>query len=244
MKARRTNHNRAEHSSPPARDFDAEIAQALQEAESLKPQMAVALDGWVDAAARWAADFWTLAVAKAVEENADVVAELGDAGRTSLKEETARLIENARPHIQRRLIDDRKADWPHLKPQTDPHDKAFRASPPSDVFDAADDGRHTGLSKSVPEAVAGRLSGVLGDLAAILAESGFRLSDFKQGDPYGHQGQWHAYRGHTAEWSDAMVERMAAYAALHRRYVDVLEERERISAERARAQAAALWDTA
>jgi hypothetical protein len=42
-----------------SRDFDAEIAQAEQEAEALKPQMADALAAWLDVAAPWAARVWS-----------------------------------------------------------------------------------------------------------------------------------------------------------------------------------------
>jgi len=203
--------------------------------------MADALTAWLDATARWAAEFWERSVAEAVQEDPDAVMALGDDDRKAIKDDTASLIANARPHIQRRLVDDRTEDWPHLKPQTDPGDDAFRPHGSSGPFDASN-AKSSGIHKTVPEALAGRLNGVLGDVASVFAHHGFILPGFERGDPYGHKGLWHPYRQHKPEWSDEMVELMAAYGTLHRRYVTALAEGERISAEKKHSEAIDLWD--
>jgi hypothetical protein len=205
--------------------------------------MADALRAWLDATAPWAAEFWERTIAEAVKEDPDAVVALGDDDRKAVKDDAARLIANARPHIQRRLVDDRPGDWPHLKPQIDPRDDAFRPHGSSGPFDASK-AKSSGIHKSVPEAVAGRLNGVLGDVATVFARHGFILTGFERGDLYGHKGQWHPYRQHKPEWSDEMVETMASYATLHGRYVAALAEGERISAERKHLEATDLWDKA
>jgi hypothetical protein len=96
----------------------------------------------------------------------------------------------------------------------------------------------------VPEAVAGRLDGVLGDVASVSAHHGFALTGFQRGDPYGHKGQWHPDRERKPEWSEEMVETMSAYGALHARYVSALIEGQRVSGEKKRSEATDLWDEA
>ncbi|HME04138.1 MAG TPA: hypothetical protein VKG38_14040 [Solirubrobacteraceae bacterium] len=226
-----------------SRDFDAELAQALQEAEALKSQMAEALAVWLDATARWAADFWERSIAEAVDEEPDAVIALADSDRRAVKDDVARLIAEARPHIQRRLVDDRAEDWPHLKPQVDPDDGAFRPPGTKGPFYA---GRATraGGDKSVPELVEGRLNGVLGDVASVFSQHGLQLPGFEHGDPYGHKGQWHPNRLHKPEWSDEMVDAMAGYGALHERYVVVLAQIESIGGERKHYEASSLWERA
>ncbi len=205
--------------------------------------MAGALTVWLDAAASWAADFWERSIAEAVHEDPDSVIALGDDARKAMKNDAATLIANARPHIQRRLVDERAEDWPHLKPQTDPEDDAFRAQGSKGPFDASM-AQGSRIRRSVPEAVEGRLNGVLGDVASIFARHGFVLAGFEHGDPYGHRGKWHPDSQHKPEWSDAMVEAMAGYGGLHRRYVAALGEDARVAAEEKHSQAASLWDSA
>jgi hypothetical protein len=224
-------------------DFDGEVARARREAEALRPQMADALTAWLDATAPWAAEFWERAIAEAVHASPDAIVTLGDDERKAVKDDAASLIANARPHTQRRLVDDRPEDWPHLKPQTDPSDRAFRPHGTIGPFDASTT-KSSGVHKLVPEAVAGRLNGVLGDVASIFVNHGFMLTGFGRGDPYGHQGQWHPDHEHKPEWSDEMVEAMATYAKLHGRYVEALADGGRVSAEKKHSEATDLWDRA
>ncbi len=233
----------AESDAHPARDFEGEIARATQEAEALKLQMADGLGGWLDATAPWVAAFWERSIAEAVREEPDAVIALGDDARKAVKDDAATLIANTRPHIQRRLVDERPEDWPHLKPQTDPRDDAFRPQGSKGPF-AANNAKGPAIHKSVPEAVEGRLNGVLGDVASLCSHHGFALTGFEHGDPYGHRGQWHPDSQHKPEWSEQMVAAMAAYGALHGSYVAALSERERLAAEAKHSQAANLWDEA
>jgi len=205
--------------------------------------MADALTTWLDATAPWVAEFWERSIAEAVQENPDAVVALGEDDRKAVKNDAARLIANARPHIQGRLVDDRARDWPHLKPQTDPGDRAFARHGTIGPFDATT-AKSSGGHKAVPEAVAGRLNGVLGDIASVFVHHGFVLTGFEPGDPYGHRGQWHPDPQHKPEWSDEMVEAMATYSTLHGRYVAALAERERIGAEQKHSEAIDLWQRA
>lgn len=205
--------------------------------------MADALTGWLDVTAPWAVDFWKRAIAESVHEGPGAVIALDDAARRAAKEDAAQLIANARAHIERRLVEERHGDWPHLKPQTDPDDHAFRregAKGPFGVVSAK--GAH--LSDAAPPVVAGRLNGVLGDIASVSAHHGFVLKGFGHGDPFGHRGRWHPNREHAPDWSEEMMRAMAAYAALHERYVETLVEAERIGAEKRRFEASKLWETA
>ena len=215
--------------------------RASREVEALRPQMADVLTTWLDATAPWAADFWGRAITEAVHASPDAVMALGEDDRRAVKEDAAALIASARPHIQRRLVDDRPKDWPHLKPQTDPDDPAFRPHGIIGPFDASR-ATSSGGHNSVPEAVAGRLNGVLGDVASVSEHHGFLLTGFERGDPYGHKGQWHPDREHKPEWSEVMVDAMIDYAALHGRYVAALAEGERVLAEKKHAEAADLWE--
>jgi hypothetical protein len=225
---------------PATRDFDAEIARTDAEAETLRVHMSDALTAWLDATAQWAAAFWEGAIAETVHDQPGAVVALGGDVRTAVKEEATQLIANARPHVQRRLVDDRNEDWPHLKPQTDSHDPAFRGEGASGPFDI---GEARGQA-SAPEVVAGRLNGVLGDIASVFAHHGFSLKGFEHGDPFGHKGRWHPNREHRPQWSAGMAEAMAAYAELHRRYVAVLAEREELRREQQRSVASQLWSSA
>ncbi len=226
---------------PAIRDFDGEIAQTRRAAETLRSQMADALTAWLDAAAPWAAHFWEGAIAEAVQEKPDVIVALGDDDRKAVKDDAASLITSARLHIQQRLVDHRPEDWPHLKPQTDPGDRAFRPHGTVGPFTASTT-KGVGVHKVVPEAVAGRLNGVLGDVASVFMNHGFMLAGFERGDPYGHQGRWHPDRDHKPEWSDEMIEAMAAYAELHRRYVEALIDLARIGDEKKHSEATDLWE--
>jgi len=226
-----------------SRDYDAEIERARGEAEALKGQMADALTAWLDATAPWAAGFWERSIAETVEENPDAVIALDGNHRKSAKDGVAELLANARGHIQRRLLDERSEEWPHLKPQTDPHDVAFQGEGNLGPF-AASKAKRPGSENSVPEAVAGRLDGVLGDVASIAADHGLILEGFERGDPFGHKGRWHPDRQHKPEWSDAMLDGMAAYGELHDRFVAALSEASRISDEKKRLEASRLWETA
>jgi hypothetical protein len=225
------------------RDFDAELARTAGQAQVLKERMAEALTIWLDATAPWAIDFWHRSLTESVQEEADKVVALSEGARSAAKQDAAELIANARSHIERRLVLDRSEDWPHLKPQTDPHDHAFRREGAKGLFDVLDTGGR-GVGESAPEVVAGRLNGVLGDIASISARHGFELKGFGHGDPFGHKGRWHASREYAPAWSPQMVEAMSTYAMLHERYVAALVEAERISAEKRRSQANELWETA
>jgi len=202
--------------------------------------MGEALKAWLDATAPWVADFWERSISESVQLEPDAVIALDRDARTAVKEDAAALIGDARNHIQRRLVDERREDWPHLKPQTDPHDPAFRAEGMRGPFDVD----ATRGERSAPEVVAGRLNGVLGDIASLFTDHGFSLKGFEHGDPFGHRGRWHATRGHRPAWSPAMIDAMASYAALHTRYVALLAERDRVMHERQRHVASELWESA
>jgi hypothetical protein len=229
-----------------AREFDAEIAQAEQEAGALKPQMAGALAAWLDVAAPWAAEFWEKAVAKAVKESPDAVKALGEEGRKSVKTEATQFIDNARVYIQRRLVDEHQDQWPHLKPQTDPRDEAFHKQGPTGAFHAMTyQGQPGEVLKSVPDLVAGPLNSILGDLAPIFVDHGFKLKDFKR-DEYG-QGPGAHYVVDTWDrpaWSYPMIDAMAAFGVLHDRYMEALERGSDVAAEKNRTEANDLWGKA
>ncbi len=234
---------RAEEAQPP-RDFDAELAHTAEQAQALREQMADALTAWLDATTPWAIDFWQRSITESVWEKPDTVVALSDDARRAAKHDLAQLIAHARSHIEDRLVHDRNEDWPHLKPQTDPHDHAFRREGAKGPFDPSSTSRATDIGKSAPEVVAGRLNGVLGDIASISDRHGFELSGFGHGDPFGHRGRWHASHEHAPAWSPQMIEAMSTYATLHERYVAALVEEERISAEKRRSDASELWKTA
>ncbi len=199
-----------------------------------------ALAAWLDATAPWAAGFWERSIAESVQEEPGAVVALSEDVRKAVKEDAAELIADVRRHIQRRLVDDRNEDWPHLKPQTDSHDRAFRREGARGPFDTGNVRGET----SAPEVVAGRLNGVLGDIASVFVHHGFSLKGFEHGDPFGHKGRWHPDREHKPQWSEEMAEAMAAYAALHDRYIAVLAEQENVRREQQRFEASRLWDTA
>lgn len=202
--------------------------------------MSDALTVWLDVTAPWAAHFWERSIAESIEEEPGAVVALGDDLRKAVKEEAAELVANVRSHIQRRLVDDRQEDWPHLKPQLDSHDPAFRREGAMGPFDPSD----ARGEMSPPEVVAGRLNGVLGDIASVFADHGFQLRGFEHGDPFGHRGRWHPSREHRPQWSQEMARAIAGYAALHDRYVAVLAEQEDVAHEQQRFEASRLWETA
>jgi hypothetical protein len=225
------------------RDFDAEIKEARAEIEQLKPQMAAALDAWLDTAAPWAADFWTRAVAAAVQASPAAVKGLGDAGRKSVKAETTAFIDNARPYLQRRLVDEQRDKWPHLKPQTSSSDEYFRPNGPGSAFSAGI--RNVGGKqpyRSIPQLVDHRLSRVLGEIAQILAPHDFELSGFKSSGAYG--GGWQVDPYDRRDWSDEMILAMGTYGELHKQYVAALRRIEETSAAKERAEASDLWGDA
>lgn len=222
------------------RDLDAELARTTEQADTLKSQMAQALEVWLDLTASWATEFWERSLSRSVQDEPDAVIALGGDARAAVKEDAASLIGNARNHIQRRLVDERPEDWPHLKPQTDPQDPAFRREGVKGPFDVQAARGET----SAPDVVAGRLDGVLGDIASVADDHGLPLSGFEPGDPFGHRGRWHPNREHRPHWSAEMIEAMAAYAALHARYVAVLAKRETLVRERQQDLASQLWESA
>jgi hypothetical protein len=227
----------------PRRDFDAEIAGANARADALRGEMAHALAAWLDATAPWAAAFWECSIAESVQEEPDAVVALDDDVRRAAKHRAAELIANARTHIERRLVEDRSEDWPHLKPQTDPHDHAFRREGTRGAFEVLATAS-AGRDEAPPQVVAGRLNGVLGDIASVCGDYGFELRGFGRGDPFGHSGRWHPDREHRPQWSEQMRTTMATYASLHDRYVATIAEGRELEAVRRRAEAGRLWDTA
>ena len=238
---RHTERDRGPHAPGAIRrdgDFDAEIAAANARAEALRGEMADALSAWLDATAPWAEAFWERSIAASVQEQPDAVVALDADARGLVKLHAEELIAHARSHIQRRLVDERTEDWPHLKPQTDPDDRAFRhesSRGPFDLIGARGD-------DSAPEALAGRLNGVLGDIASVSGHDGFPLTGFTRGDPFGHSGRWHPDREHRPQWSPEMLVAIAKYASLHDRYVATLAEAQDLSAEQRRLEAARLWE--
>jgi len=225
----------------PTRDLDSEIAAAGEQAERLKSLMAEALTVWLDVTAPWVVAFWERSIFDAVEKDSGVVIALGEDNVRAVKEDAAGLIANARTHVQRRLVDDRTDDWPHLRPQTDSDDPAFRRRGILGPFDVSTGPRS---ERTAPSLVEGRLNGVLGDVASVFDHHGFALKGFEPGDPFGHRGRWHPDRQHKPEWSDEMFDAMARYAQLHERYVATLAEEQDSRAERQRHEAAKLWETA
>jgi len=225
----------------PTRDLDSEIAAEGQETERLKSLMGEGLTVWLDLTAPWVVAFWERAIFDAVEKDPGVVIALGEDNVRAVKEDAAGLIASARPHVQRRLVDDRRDDWPHLKPQTDPDDPAFRRRGILGPFDVS---TGPGAQRAAPSLVEGCLNGVLGDVASAFDHHGFALKGFEPGDPFGHRGRWHPDRDHKPGWSDEMIDAMARYAELHDRYVGTLAEEQDSRAERQRHEAAKLWESA
>ncbi len=101
-------------------------ASQKQEPERILARMADTLNVWLDHTAPWVAAFWEESIAETIEEVPAAVIALSAEDLRAVKEDAAGLIASARTHVQRRLVDDRSDDWPHLKPQTDPHDPDFQ----------------------------------------------------------------------------------------------------------------------
>jgi hypothetical protein len=229
------------------RDFDAEIAQAEQDAEDLKPQMQADLEQWLDAAAPWIAEFWGGEVNRLVKDNPDAVKALGDDGRKSTKAEAQQLIDNARPHLQRRLVDERHDAWPHLKPQTEANDSDFRGSSSlNDTFKPFVYSDRAGEQhQSVPEQVSSPLAGVLGDLAAIFAPHDFDMRGYAKGGSYQHP-EWRLDLrwGRNLNWSQEMLDAMTAYGDHHSALEAALGRRDTVTNEKNKTEAADLWGEA
>jgi hypothetical protein len=217
-------------------------ASQKQEPERILARMADTLNVWLDHTAPWVAAFWEESIAETIEEVPAAVIALSAEDLRAVKEDAAGLIASARTHVQRRLVDDRSDDWPHLKPQTDPHDPDFQRTGAMGPFEVSAAG--PGTERSAPSLVEGRLDGVLGDVASLFEHHHVSLSGFTRGDPFGHRGRWHPNRSHKPAWSDEMLEAMSLYSRLHDDYAAALAEAQDLSAEQRRLQAAQLWDTA
>jgi hypothetical protein len=223
------------------RDFTAEIAEAEQRLEELKPQMADALTAWLDATAPWAADRWEATVSQTISDNPEAVIKLGDEGRKSVKTEAEEFIANARPHLQRKLVDEAHEAWPHLKPQTEPYDDSFGRGPGNPFSARVVTSGITEPFQSLPDIVAIALSRVLGDIAQIFAPHGFKLRGYQSS---GYGGKFHVDRYRSIQWSDGMIATMAVYGDLHAQYVDLLTTIRNLRADKARTEAEDLWGTA
>lgn len=229
-----------------SRDFDAEIKQAEDEAAALKPQMADALTAFLDATAPWTQGFWKAQVERVVNANPNAVKALDDTGRRSVKAEANALIDKARVHVQRRLVDEQAEMWPHLKPQTDPNDEAFRGNVsgmfgPKSLFEVreSDHGRKHHIF--LPDHVLYPLSRVLGDLAPIFADHDFDVSPtFRDTGGYGER----PYSAAAPPWSRDMIDTLNTYAEFHTAYVAALRRRDSVKDEKNRAEATDLWGEA
>jgi hypothetical protein len=225
------------------RDFGREIEHAERELSELRPQMADAVVAWLDVTAPWVAAFWENSVDAAVADNPDAVKALGDEGRKSVKAEATKFIENGRAFIGRRLVDERHDAWPHLKPQTDPRDEAFRPNGKGSIFSGRISQSGGTRRTFVPSLVDIALLRVLGEIASIFSPHGFTLNGFDRSQGYG-AGAWSVGRWPKPEWTDEMVEKINIYGDLHEKYVETLSRIQSVTAEKEMTEATELWGDA
>jgi hypothetical protein len=219
-------------------DYDAELAKAEKDIEALRPQMRDALNAWLDATAPWVAVRWGETLDTAIAYNPDVVKALGDEKRKALKERTATMIGTPRPHVEKRLVEDRPHAWPHLR------DGAARRDA-TESFITRSDRVGGKISQTIPDSVSSMLGSLLSDMADLLEQEGFNLVRFLPGSASSRLSQKpRVAAGPGLAWSDAMMHTMAAYGRLAIAYFAGLNEREQIHVRRERAEAQELWGDA
>lgn len=220
------------------KDYDAEIAHADQRLVELKPQMEAALSAWLDVTAPWAADFWDETVQAIVSRNPDVVMALSEDGRRSIKAEAAALSAKARVHLQRRLVEERQKDWPHLRPVN--LDAIGHVATP---FAPNRYARDSGVF--VPTELGATLNSVLADLGPIFEPHGFKTYPLSKSETAHYSGShWWLSSKEAPEWTVEMSDRIKAYGALHQQWIDALVMKRDTIKEKTENTAANLWDQA
>lgn len=218
-------------------EYDAEIANAEKDIDDLKPQMRGALSAWLEATAPWVAERWEETLETAIAYNPDAVKALGDEKRKELKQRTTTMIDTPRPHVEKRLVDDRPEAWPHLRESGEPWDA-------NESFMTKTDRVGSRISQTIPESVSSMLGNVLSDMADLLEQEGFNLVRFLPGSAVSRSQKPRVAAGPSLAWSDEMMRTMDAYGQLTIAYVAALTERERVYAQRERSEAEELWGNA
>lgn len=218
-------------------DYDAELAKAEKDIEALRPQMRDALNAWLDATAPWVAERWEETLDIAIAYNSDVVKALGDEKRKALKERTTTMIDTPRPHVEKRLVEDRPHAWPHLR------DGAARRDA-TESFITKSDRVGRKISQTIPDSVSSMLASLLSDMADLLEQEGFELLRFLPGSASSNYQKPRVVAGPGLAWSEEMMHTMDAYGQLAIAYFAGLNARAQVHVQRERAEAQELWGNA
>lgn len=218
-------------------EYDEGIAKAETAIEELKPQMADALTAWLDATAPWVAERWEDTLETAIAYNPDVVKALGDERRKALKERTTRMISSPRPHLEKRLVEERPEAWPHLRGDADPWDG-------NESFLTKSDRLGGKISQTIPSSLSPMLGNVLSDMADLLEQEGFSLVRFLPGSAHSRAQRPRVTAGPSLAWSEDMMHTMDAYGELTIAYVAAVKAREEVHARKERSEAEELWGRA
>jgi hypothetical protein len=218
-------------------DYNAEIAQIECDVKALRPQLEHALSAWLDATAPWVAERWRETLEAAIAYNPDGVKALGDEKRRALKERTTAMIDTPRPHLEKRLVEDRPEAWPHLR------DAGARWDA-SESFTTQSDRVGGRILQTIPSGVSSVLDSVLSDMADLLEEEGFNLVRFLPGSARSRAQRPRVVESASLDWSEEMMHTMDAYGQLTITYVAALKELEKVRAQQARSEAEELWGNA
>jgi hypothetical protein len=215
-------------------DYDEDIAKVERDIEALKPRLGDALAAWLDATAPWVGERWQETLETAIAYNADAVKALGDERRKALKERTTAMIENPRPHIEKRLVAEHPEAWPHLRAPTDRREG-------SENFTTKTERVGSRTTQTIPSGVATMLESALSEMADILEAEGFNLTRFLPGSALSRSQRARVAAGPSLAWSNAMMRTMDAYGQLTITYLAALTRLEKAQAEKDRSEAVELW---
>jgi hypothetical protein len=227
----------ARHQRPTNVDYDAEISKVDEYVEELKPQLNDALAAWLEATAPWVAERWRETLETAIVYSPDAVKALGDEKRKALKERTTSMIDNPRPYVEKRLVEDHPDAWPHLR------DSAARRDTDESFITRTDRVGGKNL-QTIPDGISSMLNSLLSDMADLLEEEGFNLTRFLPGSPRSRSQRPRVAEGLSLDWSDAMMRRMDTYGQLTMAYAAARKERATVQAQKDRSEAEELWGSA
>jgi hypothetical protein len=214
-----------------ADEHAAKIERLESEVEAARPGLDAQCAAFVEAAARRLGDFWSDFVRNCVRDARDELEELDDARVKALKAEVNAIVAEPREVAQAKLVEGRKARWPHLAPLddlTEEHAGAYRGK-------FAWVGSTASPIPQMPEEFTEPMESAAGAPAIPLEKAGMPVP----GDSWRHAGP-----SARIDWTEEMEEALKAYAVAARGMFGTGEDLRQARTARDKDRALDRWDGA
>jgi hypothetical protein len=210
--------------------FDEQIEELSARLEAYKPRLADACARWLDVVAPWLAQRWDDTARDIVTGQPNVAKQVQAQGAlTRARGEINDLVANAREVSEELIVRKHQDRWPHLVESPDWWMTERGTANWSELHVFIDtSGRRTGGIRAP------------GPLEEPIGQALIRAAELLQ--PYGFEVSTRAITGWRAELPIDVADALNEYADLHKQAIEVGASLEHVRAEKARTEAADLWD--